>query len=79
MCIFQHCKPAVDEETFKKLVERQYELLRKERLKDQEDQKVKSEEKVTTNGNSGESGPVAPSSVNNSDDSQSQPEVRFSF
>ena len=32
-----NCKPAVDEEAFNKMVERQYELLRKERLKGSEE------------------------------------------
>ncbi|KMQ97499.1 swi snf-related matrix-associated actin-dependent regulator [Lasius niger] len=33
----KHCKPAVDEETFNKMVERQYEVLRRERLKGSEE------------------------------------------
>ncbi|XP_011350925.1 putative uncharacterized protein DDB_G0291608 isoform X3 [Ooceraea biroi] len=33
----KHCKPAVDEETFNKMVERQYEALRRERLKGTEE------------------------------------------
>lgn len=33
----QHCKPAVDEDTFNKMVERQYELLRRDRLKGPEE------------------------------------------
>lgn len=33
----KHCKPAVDEETFNKMVERQYEVLRRERLKGTEE------------------------------------------
>lgn len=33
----KHCKPAVDEETFNKMVERQYEALRRERLKGAEE------------------------------------------
>lgn len=39
MIQFQHCKPAVDEEAFMKLVDKQYELLKKERSKPQEDSK----------------------------------------
>lgn len=31
----QHCKPAVDDETFKKMVDRQYELMRRPRLIDE--------------------------------------------
>lgn len=46
----KHCKPAVDDDTFQKLVDRQYDLLRKERIKSQEDQKTKTEE-PSTNGN----------------------------
>ncbi|XP_076171817.1 uncharacterized protein LOC143148895 isoform X2 [Ptiloglossa arizonensis] len=33
----KHCKPAVDEETFNKMVERQYEALRRDRLKNTEE------------------------------------------
>lgn len=33
----KHCKPAVDEETFNKMVERQYEALRRDRLKGSEE------------------------------------------
>ena len=33
----KHCKPAVDEETFNKMVERQYEALRRDRLKGTEE------------------------------------------
>ncbi|KOC62952.1 SWI/SNF-related matrix-associated actin-dependent regulator of chromatin subfamily E member 1 [Habropoda laboriosa] len=33
----KHCKPAVDEETFNKMVERQYEALRRDRLKGAEE------------------------------------------
>uniref|UniRef100_A0A0C9S233 Smarce1_1 protein n=1 Tax=Fopius arisanus TaxID=64838 RepID=A0A0C9S233_9HYME len=33
----KHCKPAVDEDTFNKMVERQYELLRRERIKGTEE------------------------------------------
>ena len=29
----KHCKPAVDEETFNKMVERQYDLLKKDKMK----------------------------------------------
>lgn len=43
-CYFQHCKPAVDEDTFQKMVERQYEILKKERTKGQDDLKSKPEE-----------------------------------
>ncbi|XP_076273967.1 brahma associated protein 111kD isoform X1 [Rhynchophorus ferrugineus] len=41
----KHCKPAVDEDTFMKMVERQYEILKKERMKIPEEPK-----KVAQNG-----------------------------
>ncbi|KAF5290565.1 hypothetical protein FQA39_LY14694 [Lamprigera yunnana] len=48
----KHCKPAVDDDTFQKMVERQYELLKKERMKLLEDQKPKIEQNGTfENGN----------------------------
>lgn len=31
--IAQHCKPAVDEETFQKMVERQYDTMKRERMR----------------------------------------------
>ncbi|XP_055625792.1 SWI/SNF-related matrix-associated actin-dependent regulator of chromatin subfamily E member 1 [Toxorhynchites rutilus septentrionalis] len=34
----KHCKPAVDDETFQKMVERQYEVLKRERLRTVDDQ-----------------------------------------
>lgn len=34
----KHCKPAVDDETFQKMVERQYEMLKRERLRTVEEQ-----------------------------------------
>lgn len=41
----KHCKPAVDEDTFQKMVERQYELLKKEKMKALEEQsKPKTED-----------------------------------
>ncbi|KAB0799492.1 hypothetical protein PPYR_07372 [Photinus pyralis] len=40
----KHCKPAVDEDTFQKMVERQYELLKKDRMKLIEDQKPRIEQ-----------------------------------
>ncbi|XP_056642062.1 SWI/SNF-related matrix-associated actin-dependent regulator of chromatin subfamily E member 1-like isoform X5 [Diorhabda sublineata] len=40
----KHCKPAVDEETFQKMVERQYDILKRDRNKTQEDTKPKIEE-----------------------------------
>ncbi|KAK4886742.1 hypothetical protein RN001_003013 [Aquatica leii] len=50
----KHCKPAVDEDTFQKMVERQYELLKKERIKILEDQKPRIDQNGTLeNGNSG--------------------------
>lgn len=56
---FQHCKPAVDDETFKKMVERQFEAMRRERLRQLEEPKVsppKPEEVLSQ--------PVAPSAPN---------------
>lgn len=35
--LLQHCKPAVDDECFQKLVDRQYEAMRRERLRLAED------------------------------------------
>ncbi|KAG5864434.1 hypothetical protein JTB14_007788 [Gonioctena quinquepunctata] len=40
----KHCKPAVDDDTFQKMVEKQYEVLKKERNKGQEETKPKVEE-----------------------------------
>lgn len=57
--IFQHCKPAVDDDTFKKMVERQFEAMRRERLRQLEEPKVsapKPEEVLSQ--------PVAPSAPN---------------
>ncbi|XP_025829081.1 SWI/SNF-related matrix-associated actin-dependent regulator of chromatin subfamily E member 1 [Agrilus planipennis] len=39
----KHCKPAVDDDTFQKMVERQYDILRKERIKVLEEHKPKTE------------------------------------
>lgn len=36
LCV-QHCKPAVDEEKFQKMVERQYELMKAERMRQLEE------------------------------------------
>ncbi len=36
--MFQHCRPAVDEETFQRMVERQYEAYRRERMRAIEEQ-----------------------------------------
>lgn len=36
----QHCKPAVDEEKFKGMVERQYEIMRRERQRQLEEPKA---------------------------------------
>jgi hypothetical protein len=52
-CCVQHCKPAVDEDAFQKMVERQYDMLKKERMKNLEEQKPKPEE----NGTVGEGAP----------------------
>ncbi|XP_058832343.1 SWI/SNF-related matrix-associated actin-dependent regulator of chromatin subfamily E member 1 [Topomyia yanbarensis] len=38
----KHCKPAVDDETFQKMVDRQYEMLKRERLRTSEDQQKPS-------------------------------------
>ncbi|XP_022910327.1 SWI/SNF-related matrix-associated actin-dependent regulator of chromatin subfamily E member 1 isoform X2 [Onthophagus taurus] len=40
----KHCKPAVDDDTFLKMVERQYDILRREKMRGVEDQKVKNED-----------------------------------
>lgn len=48
----KHCKPAVDEDTFKKMVERQFEAMRRDRLRQLEEPKVsaaKPEEVVHAN------------------------------
>lgn len=36
----KHCKPAVDDETFQKMVDRQYEMLKRERLRSADDPKA---------------------------------------
>lgn len=61
----KHCKPAVDDEAFQKMVERQYESLRKERLKAIEEQKNKMEVdvNVNTNGVSDSSPQLTPNST----------------
>lgn len=49
----KHCKPAVDEDTFKKMVERQFEAMRRDRLRQLEEPKVsapKPEEVVANAG-----------------------------
>nr|CAI5841622.1 unnamed protein product [Callosobruchus analis] len=46
----KHCRPAVDEETLLKMVERQYEILKKERMKLTEDLMVRTEENSTADG-----------------------------
>lgn len=52
----KHCKPAVDDETFQKIIERQYEGLRRERFRAIEEQNQnktpKSEEQVEATPNS---------------------------
>ncbi|CAH1281938.1 unnamed protein product [Diabrotica balteata] len=40
----KHCKPAVDEDTFQKMVERQYDIIKRDKNKTQDDHKVKAEE-----------------------------------
>lgn len=37
----KHCKPAVDDETFQKIVERQYEAMKRERIRALEEQSSK--------------------------------------
>lgn len=37
MFILQHCKPAVDEDTFLKMVDRQYEIMKRERTRQLEE------------------------------------------
>lgn len=41
---FKHCKPAVDDDAFQKMVERQYDVLKKERNKQPDEPKLKVEE-----------------------------------
>nr|XP_023023681.1 SWI/SNF-related matrix-associated actin-dependent regulator of chromatin subfamily E member 1-like isoform X1 [Leptinotarsa decemlineata]XP_023023682.1 SWI/SNF-related matrix-associated actin-dependent regulator of chromatin subfamily E member 1-like isoform X1 [Leptinotarsa decemlineata] len=45
----KHCKPAVDDETFQKMVEKQYEALKKDKNKGQEDIKPKTEDNEMEN------------------------------
>lgn len=52
----------MDEETFQKMVERQYEILKRERMKGMEDQKVRPDE-----ANSNSSNEPAPTNANNED------------
>lgn len=61
----------MDDETFQKLVERQYEMLRKERMKGLEEQKPKPEE----NGGSITEPPAATAAAttNNNEDAQPPP------
>ncbi|VEN49172.1 unnamed protein product [Callosobruchus maculatus] len=46
----KHCRPAVDEETLQKMVERQYEILKKERMKLTEDLMAKTEDNSPVDG-----------------------------
>ncbi|XP_058459267.1 SWI/SNF-related matrix-associated actin-dependent regulator of chromatin subfamily E member 1 [Malaya genurostris] len=58
----KHCKPAVDDETFQKMVDRQYEMLKRERLRTVEDQQkpsVAAPAAVKQDDHAGEC-PVAP-------------------
>lgn len=68
---FQHCKPAVDDDTFQKMVERQYEMLRKERMKGLEEQKARLEE-------SGAELQTAPAAPLPNEDSQPPPQQEVS-
>ncbi|KAK9758973.1 HMG (high mobility group) box [Popillia japonica] len=63
----RHCKPAVDDETFQKMVERQYDILRRERMKGMEDQKFRPDD-VNTNSNS--SNEPTNANVNNEENHQ---------
>lgn len=66
---FQHCKPAVDEETFNKMVERQYEALRRERLKGMEENR--SEGPASSESTPNSTPTPTPASLND----ESQPDV----
>ncbi|KAK9758974.1 HMG (high mobility group) box [Popillia japonica] len=66
----RHCKPAVDDETFQKMVERQYDILRRERMKGMEDQKFRPDD-VNTNSNS--SNEPTNANVNNEENHQREP------
>lgn len=79
MLLFQHCKPAVDDDTFQKLVERQYELLRKERLKGLEEQKPKSEENLPNGTGNNEPVPAPPSAASDDNHSTQQEEVSLTI
>lgn len=81
----KHCKPAVDEETFQKIVERQYETLKRDRLRAMEEQNKpppsataptasKVEDNQENNENIQPAGEVA---VPSSDVNQSTEEVRI--
>ncbi|KAJ8922718.1 hypothetical protein NQ315_007753 [Exocentrus adspersus] len=61
----KHCKQAVDESTFQKMVERQFDMLKKERNRSQEEIKNKVEENntenlVNCNSHNQENGPPRP-------------------
>lgn len=80
----KHCKPAVDEETFQKIVERQYETMKRERMRAIEEQnkplaQVKPEE-VPVQANTAQpatSEPLSAPSVSTfSESAQTTAEVR---
>lgn len=95
MFLKQHCQRAVDEETFNKMVEKQIDLLRKERMKPEEPPKPAQNGQATPNGTeasadakpAGENGEEKSDAQQNSvepvaqtsEDSQTQQEVCFSF
>lgn len=65
--IFQHCKPAVDEDTFKKMVERQYETMKRDRQRQLEEPKPlpapkqeESETQAQTAASASTSAPTTP-------------------
>ena len=73
-CCFQHCVRAVDDDTFQRMVERQYELLRKERNKDcSDDDKSSTVQEAAQQQQPSQAEPV----VTASEDSQPATEVLF--
>lgn len=71
LLFFQHCKPAVDEETFNKMVERQYEVLRRERLKGTEE--TRSDGPASSESTPNSTPTPTPASLND----ETQPDVKY--
>ncbi|EGI66359.1 PREDICTED: trithorax group protein osa-like [Acromyrmex echinatior] len=65
----KHCKPAVDEETFNKMVERQYDALRRERLKGTEENR--SDGPASSDSTPNSTPTPTPASLND----ESQPDI----